>query len=102
MHGLKFIFVFLFLSLLLMQPATRKSLNYKINHKKKNGPTKYSQEKFWTHEYARENFGPMKYLQEKILDPQSNHKKNSRSTKYPQEKILDPQNTHEGTMSRWH
>ena len=56
---------FCFLSLFLMQPATEilwitKSTTQKI------GPTKYSREKFWTHEYPRE----------KLLEPRNTLKKN--------------------------
>ena len=70
---------------------------------------------------TRENFGPMKYPREKILDPPNIHeerlwthetptRKNLWPTKYPSENILDPRNTHEKnfwtheirTNARWH
>ena len=55
---------------------------------------------------TRKNFGPTKYPQEKISDPQNTHEKKFRThkiptrknfglTKYPQEKISDPRNTQE-------
>ena len=96
------------------------SENYKIAHKTK----------FWTHKIpTRKNLGPTKYLQEKIVDPWSTHKKKFEThekkleptkyrwkkigthetpirkklgpTKYLQEKIGDPGTNHEKTMT-WH
>ena len=63
--------------------------------------------KFWTYEIPTwKNLGPMKYPQEKSLDPQNTREKKLGTheiltqkyfgpTKYPQEKISNPWNTHE-------
>ena len=71
-----------------------KSLNHKINHKKK------------AHEiHMRKYLGHMKCSKEKGLDSQNTNKKKFRTHEYPREKIadpqiptrkiLDPRNTHE-------
>ena len=78
-----------------------KSLNHKINHKKKaheihmrknSRPAKYPWIKY---------LGHMKCSKEKGLDPQNTREKNFGPTKHPREKNFDPLNTHEGTIVRW-
>ena len=94
-----------------------KSLNQDINHikEKKDRPTKYPQNKFWTYEVTtRKKFRPTN-THKKKLDPWNADEKkiwtheyppeNIGPTNYPREKIsyptiptrkiLDPQNTHE-------
>ena len=63
-----------------------KSLNDEINYRKKNGPTKYSREKYsdpWNtqekkfriHEHPRKNFGTIEYQREKSPDSRNTHEK---------------------------
>ena len=87
--GLRCIFVFLFLSLLLMQPATENLCITKSTTRKKIVPTKYPREKLWTHKVpTRKKFGPTN-THEKILDPRNTHEK-----KFWAQEIT--------TSARWH
>ena len=73
------------------------------------------------YEITLTNFGPTKYLQEKIVDPRNTHEKNLYTheifrrnnlgrTRYPRKEILDSRNSHEKkistheipTKARWH
>ena len=49
-----------------------KSLNHKINYKKK-WAHEILTRKFQTHQYLRGSFGPTKYRREKISEPRNTH-----------------------------
>ena len=99
MRGLRYIFAFLFLSLLLMQPATENLWIMKSITRKNNWTQEIPTRKSSDQVYLRKNFGPT-----------NTHEENFGPTKYPQEKILNPRKTHEEkfwtheifTKARWH
>ena len=91
--GRRVTFIYYYSSLIYSQgtneTSTRKILN----------PQNALEQKFWTHEMpTRKNFGPTKYLREKISDPRNTHHKKfshigmmARDPREPRQ-CLDPRN----------
>ena len=73
-HGLRWIYVFLFSVTLAHGASNWNSLNHEISDKK--------------------NDGPSKYVLEKILYPRNIHEKNVFIPEIHIKKVLDPRNTH--------